>query len=1234
MRKKGNDTPSLTYADKRGAIFMRNYRKTYVWILGGIGVFLVIFMILVLLAPMLINSKLFKEKIAAEISEKIGAHLEAQRIDLLFFPYPHLVINQGRVSIPDKISGAFRSLAIYPEFLQLLVGSVEVGRLVVESPEAQIKLPGELKGEKERLKTFSLENVEKEIGSFLGEAISKAPGLVVVVEKGQLNIVKREQSLWRFHDIHAQIGLGPKRATVEISCKSNLWENFSLEGWLIPEGFKGQGHLELKRFHPQAATGYLFPLITPRIKDSQADLTLRFKVSGSKVFQIDVRGSIPSLTIQKGDERRTIKNTRLRGTFHLEGRKMTFSLSELDMSYPQLRLSGRLSIDPSRSLASLEINSKGMDVAALRETILFLIEKRIPLAQTVFGILKGGDIQWMRFQARGPSIDELGRENNFTIRGSIVGGKVFVPAGGFNLEEVKGNAVISRGFLEGEFLEARLGNSRGMNGSLRLGLKGERAPLHLDIIIKADLSQLPPYLREFLKDEAIRREVTLIREIRGAAVGRLILDQGVEGTNVKVAVSDVNLHGVYQRLPYPVEIQAGKVSINTAEAKIDLTNLRGKFRTSTFSQLTAEIAWGKETSLDVAYIKSKIVLEEIDSWLASLEGLKAVREKLRLTKGTVILDGELEGPISQPKRWHFRLKGEVENVSMESAALPGVADVATGKFEAIPERLTLTDIHVGALDTVLIVSGILDHFLEELDRVDLTLQGEIGQEGIQRIYDFISLPSEVRIRAPVSFSKAHLLWEKKSLTSFSGNFNVKQGPKVSVDLIHHPEELLINHLDVQDETSNASIALHQKEKEFDLSFSGGLTKATLDGLLMKNRFLSGWIKGEFRTQILLDQPMRSTAQGHLEAAGFDYPWRGEEPLRIESLSLGIERNRVIVKAARLSWGKSPLTLSGEVNFQSEAFFLNMDLSVEHLDLDEFLKKVPGKKGGKGGQNFWGVPLKGTLRFKTDYLKYGGYVWRPVHAEITLNPGKMNIAVTKANLCGIATPGVLEVFSEEFRFHFQAAAKEQPLAPALTCLWNEREIQGQFDVEAEIAAGGKREELARSLRGNLHFLAKDGRIYRFELLAKIFALLNVTEILRGKVPDLAKEGFAYHAMEMKGRLQDGKLIFEEAVIDGSSTDIVCKGSIDPIGNKIDLTVLVAPFKTFDRIIRAIPLVRYLLGGKLISIPVRVTGDLEDPTVIPFSASAVGSELIGMMDRVLHLPFKIIQPLIPEKQGKEP
>jgi hypothetical protein len=1210
-----------------------NYRKTFAWVLGGVGVFLAILMVLLLLGPMLINLKPFKEKVAAEIFEKTGADLKAERIDLFFFPRPHIKIDQGRVSIPGKISGTFRSLTLYPEFLQLLVGNLEVGRLVVDSPEVQMKLPGELKGGKQGLKALSWEGMEKTIGLFLMEAISKVPGLVVLLEKGQLNVVERGQSLWRFHDIHAQIGLGPNRATLEISCRSNLWQNFFLEGWLNPRDFKGQGHLELKRFHSEMLAGHLLPSVSTRIRDSEEDLYLRFKVNGPRVFQVGVRGAIPSLTLQKENESLTIKDIQLRGAFHREEGKMMFLLSELAISYPPIRMSGRFSIDPVSPLASLEINSRKIDVAALRKTILFLIGEKIPIAQTIFRILREGNIPRMAFHAGAPSIDALGREKNFAIRGSIASGKVFVPESRLYLEEVKGDVVISRGFLEGENLEARLGNSRGMKGSMRLGLKGERAPLHLDMIIKADLAELPPYLRDFLKDETIRREIALIQEIQGSAVGRLILDQGVEGTEVKVDVSDFNLHGVYQRLPYPVEILGGKAFLNTAGAKIALENLRGKFGKSAFSQLTVEVAWEKETYLDVASLRSKIVLEEIDSWLASIESLRMIREKLRLTKGTVALGGELRGPISQPKRWHFRLQGEAENVSVELAALAGSLNVPRGKFEAIPERLSLTDVHVGALGAALRVSGILDHFLGEFDRVDLTLRGEIGQEAIQRIYDFISLPSEVRVRAPLSLSTAHLLWEKKGLTSFSGNFDVKRGPKVSIDLLHPPEEWLVKHLTVQDETSNASIVLHLKEGEFDLGFNGRLTKKTLDGLLVENRFLSGGIKGEFRTQFLLNQPMRSMAEGYLEGAGLEYPWRAGEPFRIETLSLEGEGNRVTVKSAHARWEGSPVTLSGEVSFADEAFLLNMDLSVGRLDLDEFLRKVTGKKGVKGAVNFWGMPLKGSLGFRTEYLKYGGYVWEPVHAEITLEPRKINVAVTGASLCGIDTLGVLEFLPEAFRLHFRATTKDQALAPALACLWNEKDIQGRFDFKAEIVTGGKREELARSLRGNLHFVAKDGRIYRFGLLAKIFALLNVTEILRGKLPDLVKEGFAYHAMEMKAKLQDGKLILEEAVIDGSSMDIACQGTIDPVGKKIDLTVLVAPFKTIDRIVRLIPLVGYLLGGKLVSVPVRVTGDLEDPTAIPFSPSSVGSELMEMMNRLLRLPFKIVQPLLPEEQEKE-
>ena len=61
-----------------------------------------------------------------------------------------------------------------------------------------------------------------------------------------------------------------------------------------------------------------------------------------------------------------------------------------------------------------------------------------------------------------------------------------------------------------------------------------------------------------------------------------------------------------------------------------------------------------------------------------------------------------------------------------------------------------------------------------------------------------------------------------------------------------------------------------------------------------------------------------------------------------------------------------------------------------------------------------------------------------------------------------------------------------------------------------------------------------------------------------------------------------------------------------------------------------MVRRILAGTLITIPVRVHGSLKDPKVTPLAPSAIGSELLGIMDRTLGLPFKVIELLLPRKK----
>ncbi|MFQ5841499.1 MAG: AsmA-like C-terminal domain-containing protein, partial [Thermodesulfobacteriota bacterium] len=320
-----------------------------------------------------------------------------------------------------------------------------------------------------------------------------------------------------------------------------------------------------------------------------------------------------------------------------------------------------------------------------------------------------------------------------------------------------------------------------------------------------------------------------------------------------------------------------------------------------------------------------------------------------------------------------------------------------------------------------------------------------------------------------------------------------------------------------------------------------------------------------------------------------------------------------------------------VDFSAKGFLLDMNLSADALEWDnvkEILAKENKEKDLEHGEKLLTLPLQGILRVKSNHFTYGNFTWNPFHADISFSHDGVSVSVTEANLCGISTPGIMQILPQGLLLDVKPVSRNQELDPTLACLWDKKGLMsGNFDLGGSLRARGKHEELAQSLQGNVEFLANNGRIYRFGVLAKIFALLNVTEIFMGKLPDLGKEGFAYDSVKATGNLHDGKLTVKEGILDGPSMKIAWQGDIDLITKKMDLTVLVAPLKTADRIIERIPWLGEILGGTLISIPIKVTGDINDPTVTPLSPSAVGSEIVGIMKRILRLPVKII-PYTPE------
>jgi hypothetical protein len=242
--------------------------------------------------------------------------------------------------------------------------------------------------------------------------------------------------------------------------------------------------------------------------------------------------------------------------------------------------------------------------------------------------------------------------------------------------------------------------------------------------------------------------------------------------------------------------------------------------------------------------------------------------------------------------------------------------------------------------------------------------------------------------------------------------------------------------------------------------------------------------------------------------------------------------------------------------------------------------------------------------------------------MSFRKGGTDVELVEADMCGVATPGLIRITPAGTTMQINPAAVNVLIDPFLACLWDKKGLMdGSFDLEGTLTANPDANWL-ETLNGDLEFNARNGHIFRFGVLHKIFTVLNVTEIFRGDIPDFTGGGCSFKTIHSKGTLRDGRLEFREGVLDSSCMKVVWQGYVDLAANRIEATVMVSPLKMVDTIVGHIPLLGDWLGGTLVSIPVKVSGDLSDPQVIPMAPSAVGVELLNFMKRTFQLPFKIL------------
>lgn len=877
---------------------------------------------------------------------------------------------------------------------------------------------------------------------------------------------------------------------------------------------------------------------------------------------------------------------------------------------------------------ALELMVRGLNVSQTRETALALAPD-IPLVHQLAHILKGGNVPLFTLRTEGDAVADLGSLENMVIKGVMHEGEVLVPGPELDLEEVTGEVVISNGILEGEKLGAKLGSSRGYDGTLKLGLGGKGAPFHLDVMVQVDLSPLPPLLRRLVKNRAFVKEMSLIDELRGSAQGRLVLGESIDSIHPRVEVWNLSLSARYRRVPFLSRIEKGEFRYEGD--RITVKNLAGAIGMSWFAGLAACIEFQNAPYLEITSARCSAALGELYPWISSFNRLENTLPGIKALRGTIDISAlRLNGPLLTPEKWRFRAEGNVEGLSAQVSLLSRPADITRGRFIAVKERLSFSNVHARILDASFDVSGVLNNPLDGVSGTDLTVKGIAGPEATQWFSTLISLPPELYVRTPLHISHGQLEWGKGTGIAFRGRFSVQHGPNMIVDCVKNAEGITIRDLTIQDEESHAAFALDLKNKVIDLRFVGTLTETTLDKILAMSLTSRAWLRGDLRLHYVIDQPLRSSAQGHLEGGDLLLPWKGRPPLRIDRVSMDGRENRLRVDSAAVRWEDKHLSLKGDMDITPEGILLDMDLSTDGIKWEDIQEAFGEEKKGpytEKARHPWDLPVKGIIRCTSDYFSCGPFTWSPVYAELALAGGCVRVAVSDATtLCGVSFPGVLEVSPEGLSLDFKPVTKNHDISSAASCIL-ERHVRmtGRFDLQAEVEGQGKADAaFARSLEGSVNLTARDGRIDQFELLSKILSVLNVTEILRGRIPDLTKEGLAYRSLSIQGDLQDGVLRLKEAVLDGSRIDLVAQGNVNLTDHTVKLEVLAAPLKTVNSAVRKIPFVGTILGSTLVTVPVVVEGNLENPTVTVLSPSVIGatfSRLTKVMERTVKMPVTV-------------
>lgn len=178
------------------------------------------------------------------------------------------------------------------------------------------------------------------------------------------------------------------------------------------------------------------------------------------------------------------------------------------------------------------------------------------------------------------------------------------------------------------------------------------------------------------------------------------------------------------------------------------------------------------------------------------------------------------------------------------------------------------------------------------------------------------------------------------------------------------------------------------------------------------------------------------------------------------------------------------------------------------------------------------------------------------------------------------------------------------------------LTGSFSLHGPIGS-----QFTPNADGMFKLEIHNGVLRKFKFLSKAFSLLNVAQLFKMNLPDMATDGMPFRHLSADLSMEKGVLYSDNLLIRSEAMNLALTGNFSLPQLRFDVDMGVNPLGTVDSVFSKIPVAGWILTGDknaLITVEFDIKGPVLEPIVSMKPLSSVSNQVLGILKRTLYLP----------------